>query len=275
MAVEPTPHVRSGSGEPVLLLHPFLLSHHVWRGVVGHLAPRHDVLAVTMPGHWGGPALTGRAASIAALADGVEASLDAHGWGTCHVAGNSLGGWVALELERRGRARSVTAIAPAGGWERLSLSKLQVGLRFLGLYPLAGLGRVVGLPVAGLAPIRHRVLALATASPAAVADEDFAALVRAATHCAAHLPVMLGNLAEGGAQGLADVKAPVQLVLVADDKIIPVARYGRKFLYELPDTASKVVLSRVGHVPMLEDPAMVAGLIADHVAAANRLRATA
>ena len=49
------------------------------------------------------------------LADHVERQLDQLGWDTAHIVGNSLGGWVAFELERRGRARTVTGIAPAGG----------------------------------------------------------------------------------------------------------------------------------------------------------------
>src|SRR5437660_767860 len=40
-----------------------------------------------------------------------EAGLD-----TAHIAGNSLGAFVALQLAARGRARSVVALAPAGGW---------------------------------------------------------------------------------------------------------------------------------------------------------------
>ena len=33
-----------------------------------------------------------------------------------HLVGNSLGGYVALRLAQRGRAASVVALAPAGGW---------------------------------------------------------------------------------------------------------------------------------------------------------------
>ncbi|MGU3584042.1 alpha/beta fold hydrolase [Rhodococcus sp. C26F] len=42
---------RVGAGEPVLLLHGFTLSHHVWHGVAHDLASDYDVLAMTMPGH--------------------------------------------------------------------------------------------------------------------------------------------------------------------------------------------------------------------------------
>ena len=35
-----------------------------------------------------------------------------------HVAGNSSGGWIALELGRLHRARTVTGLSPAGLWRR-------------------------------------------------------------------------------------------------------------------------------------------------------------
>ena len=50
------------------------------------------------------------------LVDAVERAMDEAGFETAHVAGNSLGGFVALQLAARGRARSVVALAPAGGW---------------------------------------------------------------------------------------------------------------------------------------------------------------
>src|SRR5690349_23879550 len=42
--------------------------------------------------------------------------MDEAGFATAHIAGNSLGGYGALRLAARGRARSVVALAPAGGW---------------------------------------------------------------------------------------------------------------------------------------------------------------
>ena len=42
--------------------------------------------------------------------------MDEAGFETAHVAGNSLGGYLALKLAERGRARSVVALAPGGGW---------------------------------------------------------------------------------------------------------------------------------------------------------------
>ena len=107
--------IHLGSGEPVLLLHPFLISQLVWEDVAQQLADtgRYEVFAPTMAGHNGGPASGTWFLSSAVLADHVERQLDELGWDTAHIVGNSLGGWVAFELERRGRARTVTGIAPA------------------------------------------------------------------------------------------------------------------------------------------------------------------
>ena len=52
------------------------------------------------------------------IPDAVERAMDEAGFETAHIAGNSLGGYVALQLAARGRARSVVALAPAGGWAK-------------------------------------------------------------------------------------------------------------------------------------------------------------
>src|SRR5439155_6734391 len=86
-----------------------------WDLILPALERRHEVLAPTLAGHAGGPVLKGDA-SAEALADAVETVMDEAGFGTAHIVGNSLGGYLALQLAARGRARSVVALAPAGGW---------------------------------------------------------------------------------------------------------------------------------------------------------------
>ncbi|MBM4575937.1 alpha/beta fold hydrolase [Rhodococcus hoagii] len=132
---------RRGSGEPALLLHGFTLSHHVWHRVADDLASDYDVLAARSrsrgrrrsrcPGTGAvrgcGGAIWGSPASPTAS----KRHLDEMGWDTCHVVGNSLGGQVAFELARRGRARSVAGINPGGGWKRFSRIEFRVGLGFV------------------------------------------------------------------------------------------------------------------------------------------------
>ena len=80
------------------------------------LERQHDVLAPTLAGHAGGPPIEGEVSADGLLADAIERAMDEAGFETAHIVGNSLGGFVALQLAARGRARTVVALAPAGGW---------------------------------------------------------------------------------------------------------------------------------------------------------------
>ena len=106
-------HARRGAGEPLLLLHGYTATWRCWTPLIAPLAERFDVFAPTIGGHTGGPPLPD-GDSIDIVVAGLEAMLDELGWATAHVAGFSLGGWVAFELAKRGRARTVTAISPGG-----------------------------------------------------------------------------------------------------------------------------------------------------------------
>ncbi|MDH6196649.1 pimeloyl-ACP methyl ester carboxylesterase [Mycobacterium frederiksbergense] len=102
-----------GTGEP--LLHGATMAARVWDRLLPELTRHHTVIAPTMPGHSGTPA-TGANMTLDDLVDWVESVMDGNAVSTAHLAGNSLGGLVAMELARRGRASSVVAISPAGGW---------------------------------------------------------------------------------------------------------------------------------------------------------------
>ena len=88
---------------------------------------RYEVFAPTMVGHNAGPADGTLFLDTRTLADHVETQLDELGWGSAHIVGNSLGGWVGFELERRGRARTITDIAPAGRVDALLTGQVRGG----------------------------------------------------------------------------------------------------------------------------------------------------
>jgi pimeloyl-ACP methyl ester carboxylesterase len=103
----------------IVLLHGATSSPRIWQSVVPALTDRYTVLTPTLAGHLGGPPLpltNGKV--VERIVDDMCDQLDNVGLGQAHLVGNSLGGWVALELARRGRARSVLAFSPAGGWSR-------------------------------------------------------------------------------------------------------------------------------------------------------------
>ncbi len=101
--------IRSGKGEPVVLLHGVTGSETMWRNVIPRLAPRYDTIALTALGHRGGRP-GGRGASVQDLVDDAERSLDELGLERPHLAGNSLGGWMTIELARRGRAARLALV---------------------------------------------------------------------------------------------------------------------------------------------------------------------
>src|SRR3954467_10289344 len=118
MASEISPALyRAGEGEPLVLVHGFTATWRCWLPVLAELVPRFEVIAPTLHGHYGGPPPPdGPAHSITDAADHLETLLDGLGVEQAHFAGNSMGGALSLELAKRGRARSVIAISPGGGW---------------------------------------------------------------------------------------------------------------------------------------------------------------
>src|SRR3954451_5798051 len=106
---------RVARAPPLVLLPGFLATWRTWELALPALARRHDVLALTMAGHAGGPPIEGEATDADVL-DAVRRAMADAGCAPAHVAGSSLGGYAALKLAERGPARTVVALAPAGGW---------------------------------------------------------------------------------------------------------------------------------------------------------------
>src|SRR5262249_26721367 len=111
---------RRGSGSPLVLLHGIGHRWQAWEPVLDTLANKHDVIALDLPGFGQSSRLDkyDMPGMIATL-NGFFAEL---GLNRPHVAGNSLGGALALELAAGGHVASATALAPAGFWNRTEKS---------------------------------------------------------------------------------------------------------------------------------------------------------
>ena len=108
---------RRGTGPPLVLLHGIGSARNAWDPIIDALAERFDVLAIDLPGFGESPPLlAGVEPRPAAIAAGVAAFLDSQDVVTPHVAGHSLGGWVALELAAIYPLGSLTLLSPAGLW---------------------------------------------------------------------------------------------------------------------------------------------------------------
>jgi pimeloyl-ACP methyl ester carboxylesterase len=248
---------EGGSGTPLVLLHGTNMSWRAWRPVLPLLEPYHRVLAPTLPGHRGGRPVPPGPATVSSLVDVLCAQLDEAGIDTAHLAGNSLGGWVALELARRGRARSVVALSPAGGYAsprdmRRLLRRFRIGLA-LGNRP--SLQRLAERPAA-----RRLVLRQVAEHPERLTDAQVTEMFEDAAGCSV-IAELLAGVAEGAAfTGFTELPCPVRLAWSAEDRTIPFRRYGRPVLDVLPG-ADFLMLPGVGHVPMIDDPALVARTI--------------
>ena len=107
--------VRRGSGEPYVLIHGIGSRAEVWEPVMDALAEHFAVVAVDLPGFGDSRAQVQRP-TVDRQADAFAEWLRDEGLVGCHVAGNSMGGAIALELGRRRAVRSAVAVAPAGFW---------------------------------------------------------------------------------------------------------------------------------------------------------------
>jgi pimeloyl-ACP methyl ester carboxylesterase len=254
---------RGGSGEPLVLIHGFSGTRMIWEPVLAALGRDHDVLAVTLAGHVGGSELApGTPVSVDSLVDAVEGDMDAAGFESAHVVGNSLGGWIALELARRGRARSVVGVSPAGGWDAGTRAEKRLRKLFTRnhRFSKALLPRVESLmrrPRLRRA-LLHQVAAHGERIPAVAAAQ----LLRDSVACPIYFELMDAILRDGPPQDFDSVDCPVLLAWGTSDRILPSPRYSKR-LRELLPAAEWVELQGAGHVPMSDDPELVVGTIAE------------
>jgi pimeloyl-ACP methyl ester carboxylesterase len=256
--------LREGSGESIVLLHGVMNSEAIWSGVVPLLATRYDTIAPTALGHRGGRSPIRRPVRIADVVDDAEASLDELGLKTAHLAGNSMGGWVALELARRGRARSVCALSPAGVWEPGTAAHSRSRRALRATLRLTRLGRPVLPLLADSARFRRRALRLNVVHGDRVSASALVALADDALACGVALDLLsTTELLER----LDPTPCPITIAWAQRDRVLPLALDGARARKLVPG-ARFLVLEDVGHVPMLEDPELVARTLHEAISAA-------
>lgn len=250
---------RGGSGEPTLLVHGITDTWRTWELLLPHLEPHRDVLAPTLPGHsGGGPLDPDRPVTLTDLVDAAESDMDAAGFETAHLVGNSLGGWIVLELAARGRARSVVAISPAGGWEPGNRRALRTYRQFVLSQRLLRHGLPVALEMVKRPRSRRLVLADLVTHGERVPAPLAAALVRGAADCPAVLPLLTEQRANGFPD-LGPIDVPVLIAWATRDRILPYRHLSSRFRRLIPD-AEWADIRGAGHLAQIDHPAEVAQL---------------
>lgn len=251
-------HYRVGSGEPLVLIHGIGSQWQVWSPVIGRLANEREVIALDLPGFGASPPPPpGTAAGIDTITELVSEFLAELGLERPHVAGNSLGGWITLELAKQGRVRTATALSPAGfatPAENLYIRNMfRVVVRVARLLaPHAEslystpLGRATGLGI---------FIAKPANLPAAAAAESTRALGGAEWFDEVLEAISRSNFEDDVAQ----ITVPVTIAWAEHDRVLW-PRQAARAAAAVP-SARMLTLAGCGHVPTFDDPDQVARVI--------------
>ncbi len=257
---------RHGEGEPLLLLHGFKGTWHQWAPITASLTGRYEVIAPTLPGHDGGPEFHKEGAlRLVDAGDAVELQLDQLGIDTAHIIGSSIGGGIALELAKRGRARSVVALAPAGGWRPESNESRRLARFFVRQRALVRAGRPSLAMVMRQSRTRRLALRDIMWRGERVLPVDAVQMVVSSTRCAIEGRVIAALKSNTAAiEGLDAVHTPTLIAWPEHDRILPMARHAARFRDEIAG-AEFTELKGVGHVPMWDAPVLVVKTIDEFV----------
>lgn len=241
---------RRGEGEPLVLLHGLGATRLVWKPQLEALAARREVIALDLPGFGGSAVLPdGRAPTAAALGDAVSAFLAGLGIERPHVAGNSLGGWIALEMAKSNRAASACLLSPAGLWQS------PLGPRTVNTRGLAKLGKPLVMLLARNRGARVRMLRPVVARPENVPAGDALQMIRDWIEA----PGYAASNEEMRRHVFADperVRVPVTIAWGEHDRLVAPPRRHRR-----PPGTRFVVLAGCGHTPNWDDPELVARVL--------------
>ena len=256
-----TPSHRGGEGSPLVLLHGFMDTWRVWELVLPTLERHHDVLAPTLPGHAGGPPLDGEP-SAAQMVDAVERAKDEAGFETAHVAGNSMGGFAALALAARGRARSVVAFAPAGGWGAGDGSWRVLLASQARMHEQAKATAPHAQAIVASAEGRRRATQLIVTSCEHIPPDLIAHQLLGIARCTGAAAMIEHALREGyGELDAERIECPVRIVWGTGDRLLPWPSAAARFRQQWLPHADWVELDGVGHCPQLDVPLEAAQLI--------------
>jgi pimeloyl-ACP methyl ester carboxylesterase len=246
----PIAYERLGSGEPLVLIHGLGATRLVWKPQLEALASEREVVALDLPGFGDSAVLPDdRPPTAAAMGVAISDFLAELGIERPHVAGNSLGGWVALEMAKSGRAASACLLSPAGLWQN------PLGPQTVSTRRLAKLGRPVVMLLARDERTRARMLRTVVARPENVPAEDALQMIRDwidAPGYAASNEEMRRHVFEDPEQ----VRVPVTIAWGDHDRLVSAPSRHRR-----PPGTRLIVLEGCGHTPNWDDPDKVAHVL--------------
>jgi pimeloyl-ACP methyl ester carboxylesterase len=257
---------RAGAGDPLVLVHALGSSRRTWEPVLAPLAEHFDVIAVDLPGFGASePLPPGVEPTPAALAAAVGGLLDSLGVTTPHLAGNSLGGWVTLELAALRPAASLTLLSPAGLWRGDTPVYCRVSLRvtrWLARHAGALLGALVNYRLG-----RALVLGQTHGHPMRLAPENARAIVRTAGTCPGFEATLQATVRR---RYLATVPIEAPTTVAFGTRDLVLLPWQSRHLDQLPAGTRVEALPACGHFPVPDDPRAVTAVIRQTAARSTR-----
>jgi pimeloyl-ACP methyl ester carboxylesterase len=249
---------RAGAGEPLVLLHGVGESAVGWRPVQDALSVEYDVIVVDLPGFGNSPALPDHVLPTAgALADAVENQMDQLGVAGFHVAGYSLGARVALELASRGRARSVVAIAPDG--LGTPLERIYQAFALMSGRLLATMFAPIATELTATGAGRSLFFAMERSRPWRLTADDARHLLLNFANSPGYEETVRATMFDVPA-GLDLISCPVLIMQGTADPLV--SMQSPRFLAFVPHAQLRW-LPGLNHVPISDDPDLVAQLMLD------------
>jgi len=244
----------------MVCLHGFVDTWRTWELVLPELEREHDVFAPTLAGHAGGPPLVGEIPE-GILANTVERQMDEAGIETAHLVGCSLGGYVALKLAARGRAKSVVALAPAGGWVAGDESFQDTLAFFTTMQDLLVAAVPNAEAILSTPEGRRRAIEFAAVNYEHIPADLLAHQMRGAAICTAAVPLIEYAGQTGWNLEAEKITCPVRIVWGTADRLLPWPAAAARFRNEWLPLVDWVVLDGVGHALQMDVPEETARLI--------------
>lgn len=258
------PFKRSGSGPPLLTIHGLGGDRDSFDAILPALTGERDVISPDLPGHGAAPELPGEV-TIDAIADRLEAFIDAQGLDGVDVVGSSLGARLVLELARRKKVGTAIALDPGGFWS--PRERKVFGVSVAASYKLV-VGLQKALPVLTGNPVtRTALLAQFSAKPWALSQDLVLQELRAFAAAPGFEQTLdalwHGPLQQGLAKG--EARGPIHLVWGRQDRVTFTSQAPRA-QEAFPD-ADLTWIEKCGHFPHWDQPGETTRLILDRTGA--------
>ena len=253
-------YLCSGNGDPVILIHGFPTSSHLWRNVIPELARSHRVIALDLPGYGRSDKPLNVEYSFRFFEDTLDAFLDELGISRTALVVHDLGGpvglfWAVRNSERLSKLVILnTLVYPETSWAvKAFLIALQLPLVREYVVSPKGIVGAMKLGVVRKDRLDREVLAPYTAPFNDAASRQ--ALIKAGSGLSVK---GLGEIA----RKLPELQVPVRIIYGKNDRFLPdIAKTAARLKKDIP-AAEVTPLGKCGHFLQEDEPEQVSRLIA-------------